>query len=124
MQCDWIKFTKKSDFLFCILQGHMLCAMQDLTAFHTVILLRNLLVFWEERKKIVFNNKMLEGQKLVNELEYNPEYKYVIYGTGTYGQKAYEGITRIGGKVAFFCDSNKENRKSRCLIFQCMLLIK
>lgn len=110
VQCDWIKFTKKDDFF--VLYTSRSYALRN-AGYDGISYCNSIEKFaglWEERKKIIFNNKMLEGQKLVNELEYNPEYKYVIYGTGTYGQKAYEGITRIGGKIAFFCDSNKEKQ--------------
>lgn len=62
--------------------------------------------FWEDRKTVLFDDKMLAGREIINEMTYSPGYRYVVYGTGTYGKKAHDEIKEAGGQVVFFCDSD------------------
>lgn len=68
--------------------------------------------FWDDSKKVIFNNELLQGQTLVNSIEYESNCRYVIFGTGTYGKKAFEEIMKIGSEVSFYCDSSldKQNK--------------
>jgi len=111
MKCDWIKFMREDDFFVLYTKRSYALRNAGYDGISYCNTIEEFAGLWEERKRIVFNNSMLNGQKLVNALEYNPQERYVIYGTGTYGRKAYEGITEIGGKIAFFCDSDNEKQE-------------
>lgn len=65
---------------------------------------------WNEKKQVVFDDNMLCGRKLVNSLEYEKECRYVVFGTGTYGEKAYQSIQKLNSEVVFFCDTNEEKQ--------------
>ena len=65
---DWIKFTKKSDFFCFVYSGSYALRNAGFDGISYCNSIEEFVGLWEERKKIVFNNKMLEGQKLVNEL--------------------------------------------------------
>ena len=78
-----------------IAQCHDLCEFSDL---------------WDDSKKVVFDDELLAGMELTNQIDYKSDCRYVVYGTGTYGKKALEGIEEIGAEVVFCCDSSEEKQ--------------
>ncbi len=71
---------------------------------------------WDDSKKVIFDNELLEGRTPANTIEYETGCKYVIFGTGTYGKKAFEDIKKMGAEVVFCCDSSPD--KQGCSFYE------
>jgi len=63
---------------------------------------------WETSKIIPFGIETFEDRKLVNGIDIIPNKRYVIYGTGIYGRKAFELVKEANAKIVFACDSNTQ----------------
>ena len=70
---------------------------------------------WDINKTFIFDDKLMEDRQLINELSYSKGLRYIIFGTGTYGKKAYKEILSIGGTVVFFIDSNDKKWGQRII---------
>ena len=65
---------------------------------------------WNDKKRVHLGADILKDREPINELEIKAGLRYAVFGTGTYGRKAYEKISDVGSKIAFFCDSNEKKR--------------
>lgn len=68
---------------------------------------------WALEKRVYLDDVVLNGRDLVNPIDILPDFRYVIYGTGTYGEKAYEKIMEIGAEIICYCDSDKRKQQTK-----------
>lgn len=61
---------------------------------------------WNDKKQIVFNDKIFKSYN--KEIEIISNECYAIYGTGEGGKKVTEVVNNIGSTIKCYCDSNEE----------------
>lgn len=105
-QTDLVKFKSNNDYF--VLYNPYAKALRRI-GYDGVKYIKDINEFielWDYRKKIEFSNEILSGYKLVNEIEYQPNCTYIVFGTGTYGEKTYQSLVKLNANILCFVDSN------------------
>lgn len=63
---------------------------------------------WEDNKVIDFGDRVLHGEEISERTVIEPGLRYMIYGAGSYGEKALQLINKYKGEAVGFCDSAEE----------------
>lgn len=77
--------------------------------------IKDFIDLWSKDKIVKLGYKIFEDRIPEHEIDIKPNVRYVVFGCGTYGEKAYRSIISAGSQIAFYVDSNPE-KQGDCLM--------